>query len=99
MEKRALLAVVLSIAVFYGYSLLVPQPQKKAPVQQPSAVVTQAPVAAQSPVVASTPAQVFPAQAAPSSARDIQVETDLYTAIFTTDGARLKRLVAQELPY
>lgn len=35
MEKRVLLAIVLSIAVMYGYTMIFPQPKPTAPVPKP----------------------------------------------------------------
>ena len=83
MEKRVVIAVILSIAVLYGYSLIFPpvkkmESVKPAPATQGQAVPIQG-VAVQSP---SAPAigQVT------ATARDIVVETDLYTAVFSSKG-------------
>ncbi|HIJ81620.1 MAG TPA: membrane protein insertase YidC [Desulfuromonadales bacterium] len=96
MEKRAILAVGLSIAVFYLFSMLF-GPQKQSaeqtavplsakvessrttqPSPQPPAPTGQAPVASQVPTNAAS--------------RDVRVETDLYSAVFSSRGASLKSL-------
>ncbi|MDD2580400.1 MAG: membrane protein insertase YidC [Desulfuromonadaceae bacterium] len=96
MEKRAFIAVGLSIAVFYLFSMLFgPEKQKVEPslpqsissvannpvpnTQQPSVAQNSTPVPGQSPSVN-----------APQ--KDISVETDLYTAVFSSRGASLKSM-------
>jgi YidC/Oxa1 family membrane protein insertase len=95
MEKRVLIAVLLSIVVMYGYSFLVTptQPgkmfQNKQTLQQqisatpstPSKTVTQAPL---------------PVTVVSAGTKDVVVESDLYTAVFSTKGATLKRLVLKK---
>ena len=96
MEKRAFIAVGLSIAVFYLFSMLFgPDKQAAAPV---------APQAASSPAnSAVTPTQqspdlknpvALPGQSLPTNApqKVISVETDLFTAVFSSRGASLKSL-------
>ncbi len=98
MEKRALLAVILSIAVFYIFSMVVgPEKQQgPSPVAQSttSAAVTSVPNQpnAQSAV---TPAGT---QAVPTavSAKDVTVDTDLYTAVFSSRGGSLKSLTLKK---
>ncbi len=91
MEKRALLAVVLSLAFFYGYSLLFPSPEKKAapkPVQQASSSVM---------IPATVPVQApQPVQQTTTASKDAVVETDYYTAIFSNQGGALKSLVLKK---
>lgn len=91
MEKRALLAVVLSLAFFYGYSLLFPAPEKKVPqkpIQQAASSVM---------VTASTPVQsALPIQQNALVSKDAVVETDTFTAVFSNQGATLKRLVLKK---
>ena len=93
MEKRALLAVVLSIAVFYVFSLGF-GPDKKnqpsvAPLKNFSSTVS-APVA---PVQQVVPQQApDPAVSRQAQQKDIVVETDLYTAVFTSQGAAVKSI-------
>lgn len=93
MEKRVLIAILLSIAVMYGYSFLVPQPAKNLPAA-PAATAEK-----QGVVVSGTSAQVtketVPAAVVPVGAaapQDVVVETDLYRAVFSTVGGSLKRL-------
>ncbi len=95
MEKRAFIAVGLSIAVFYLFSMLY-GPDKKATqaVPQPGTpvAVSASPATAAS-AVASTP--VSPEQSAASATpqKDVTVDTELYTAVFSSRGASLKSLV------
>ena len=90
MEKRVVIAVILSIAVLYGYSMLFPPPQKTEP-PKPKPVAE----------LQTTPAQAVSTASAPKvavqqenvAARDVVVDTDLYTAVFSTRGAGLKKLL------
>ncbi len=92
MEKRALLAVVLSIAVFYVFSTYInppaPKPSVKV-VQQRSSSALSSPqqAVAVSGVSSSTPTPTTLA------VKEIRVETDLYRATFSTKGGSLKRMV------
>ena len=95
MEKRALLAVVLSVAVFYGFSFLMPQEKKQT---APSAIKPQqteaaAPAAAPSPA---TPSKVAPTPAGDAHQKDITVDTPLFSAVFTTRNAALKSLTLKK---
>jgi YidC/Oxa1 family membrane protein insertase len=92
MEKRAVIAVVLSIAVFYAFSMLFPQLQKKSAPVPAQAGVSSARI--ESPRTSA----VLPAApvTAPANARDVVVETDLYTATFSTQGAALRKLVLKK---
>jgi YidC/Oxa1 family membrane protein insertase len=94
MEKRVLLAVVLSFLVLYGYHALFPPPE---PVKPATGAAPARP--ADAPPVAPAPTAPQPVEepslaAAPVVAdtgeRDIAVETDSVTALFTTRGAALK---------
>ncbi len=93
MEKRVLIAVLLSILVMYGYSFLVTPPHKtaqlQAPVQQTASSVRTAP-----PLPVGQPTQ--PLAVASVAAKDVVVDTDLYTAVFSTNGATLKRLLLKK---
>ncbi|MEJ5330372.1 MAG: membrane protein insertase YidC [Desulfobaccales bacterium] len=92
MEKRALLALTLSFIIFMVFMYLgektkktlppapVPVPEAKPVAPAPPATLAPAPVPAPSPPV-STPAR---------PARDIVVDTPLYRAVFTEQGAALK---------
>lgn len=98
MEKRALLAVILSIGVFYLFSLLYGPQQKQAAVETapPSAVTTQNVGAA--PAVSVQPVTADPVPAAPvgKPAHEVVVETDRYTAVFSGAGASLKSLTLKD---
>jgi YidC/Oxa1 family membrane protein insertase len=101
MEKRVLLAVLLSLAVLYGYQALFsprkPQPRQPA---QGATPTTQAPAATptQTPSAAPTPAAPVEAPSPPAaqplvsdaSDRDAVVENDFVRAVFSTKGAVLK---------
>lgn len=96
-NKNTVVALVLMAVVWFGFSFLFPQKQDAV---NPS-VKTDSPA----PAVEQQPAQPTPAvsptsEVAPiiptsskidlSDARDIEVVTDLYHAVLTTSGARLK---------
>jgi len=104
MEKRALLAIVLSMLVFLAYQMFfAPDEKTKRTTKTPATEQTaqgvpgaeqqktpSAPTAAPSaPAVKPAPASQ-PSPAHP--ARDVVVETPLYTAVFTETGGRLKSL-------
>ena len=100
MDRRTLLAIVLSIAVLFIYQNFFAPP----PVKQPAPVQKEAPVAPQTvqqpPAAqqAASPAAApqtgltgrMATQAAAGTERDVVVETPLYQATFTTRGAALK---------
>ena len=99
MDKRTLLAVVLSVVVLMVYqNFFAKQPVKTAPAptQQAASVSSQAPPA--DPGKSSAPATVqtaatgrlAAAQAVTGAERDVIVETPLYRAVLTTRGATLK---------
>lgn len=93
MDKRAFLAIGLSILIlviyqewvtrYYGTPTLAPEAEKKEPERSPAAVQPQ-PAPAAPPQVKPVPVPVS------REAKDIQVETDNYIAVFTNQGARLK---------
>lgn len=93
MEKRAVIAFVLSIGVFYLFSYFFPQPDKKLLVS---------PVQNQHSSTHVTSQVASAALAAPSvnqtarDARDITVDTDMYTAVFSTRGGALRKLVLKK---
>jgi YidC/Oxa1 family membrane protein insertase len=99
MERRVLLAVILSFAVLYGYQLMFPPPpEQQQQTQQAQQKPPQASKVATAPN-ASAPEKSNPTPsiqpAAPSSpaappARDIVVENADVRAVFTTRGAVLK---------
>lgn len=87
MEKRTLIAVVLSVAVFYVFSAFF-GPQPKQQQAQQSAVKTENVGAAPAvSVQAATPAAAQPKTVAAS---EVTVDTDRYTAVFSSSGASLK---------
>jgi YidC/Oxa1 family membrane protein insertase len=103
MEKRVLLAVVLSFVVLYGYQALFPPPKPAGtPGAGPSVPATTAPATTQatggqtSPPP--TPPSAVPAAAPSTSAplvaeseeRDVKFENGSVEAIFTTRGGALK---------
>jgi len=101
MDKRTLLAIVLSIVVLFIYqNFFAPKPaQQPAPAKQEAAVAPQAlpqpPAATEkgTPAPAVLPAatgRTVAAQAATGTEKDIVVENSLYRAVFTTRGAALK---------
>ncbi len=96
MEKRMLLAVVLSFAIFAGFAYL---QQKLQPPAPPPTAPAEAPSPAAKPTAAPIPKPTAPLQTGtppvvqPSSshaARDIVVETPLYRAVITEQGAAVK---------
>jgi YidC/Oxa1 family membrane protein insertase len=98
MERRVLLAVLLSFVVLYGFQLLFPPPPEPKPAApgQTAAPHTTAPAVTQGP--AGRQAEAVPGQAAPIpptgapavDARDVVVENPAVRAVFTTRGAALK---------
>jgi len=97
MERRAVIAVAISVVILFAYQLIVtyvygpgesPADFAEAPVSAPPAAVP--PIAPRPPVA--PPAAPAAAPAVVAGAADIVVDTDLYRAVFTTSGARLKSL-------
>jgi len=97
MEKRVLIAVVLSIAVMYGYSILFPPPQQLQPEKGLTPAVSQqaesAPVKNIS-LSGETPSPLIVKTAA--TAQDVTVETDVYRAEFSAMGGALKKLTLKQ---
>lgn len=95
MEKRVLLAVVLSFVVLYAYQALVPPPApvptRPAPSTQtaPPAVGVERPDPA-APAVSPPPVPVAQALVADAADREVVVENDAVRAVFSTRGAVLK---------
>lgn len=92
MERRVLLAVLLSFVVLYGYQLLFPPPPEPKPAATgpPAAPSTAAPAPQQPTPAEAVPGQALPATAPDVNARDIVVENAAVRAVFTTRGAALK---------
>ena len=93
MEKRAIIAVVLSLAFYYGYTLLFPPPVKNV---VPSPVPVQV-AASSSQIAQSTPRPVVqsPIQNA-VVVKDVLVDTDMFTAVFSSQGGALKNLTLKK---
>lgn len=97
MEKRAFIAVGLSIAVFYIFSMIF-GPDKKPiePVSKPadSSVSDSAKAAPASLPISANPQVVSSDQSLPTNAaqKNVNVETDLYSAVFSSRGGSLKSL-------
>src|SRR6185295_7083969 len=100
MDKRALIGIALSVLVLVGYQEFIsryygPPPASQSPVAEKKEAAPQAVPPAQTAIAPPAPTGVT-AQVAPTGApsrhptKDIQVETDNYIAVFTTQGARLK---------
>jgi YidC/Oxa1 family membrane protein insertase len=92
MEKRAFIAILLSLLILVAWQEWMSRYYPAPPEPQPPPATQQAP---QPPPALQTPAPpVSPSAPAPpamaQAAREINVETDDYVAIFTTQGARLK---------
>jgi YidC/Oxa1 family membrane protein insertase len=96
MEKRVLLAVVLSFVVLYGYQALYPppkpQPKAGAATSAPAAAVPAAGSATAQPDTAPQPppAPAVATLVADTQERDIRFENESVTAVFTTRGGALK---------
>jgi YidC/Oxa1 family membrane protein insertase len=101
MEKRLIIAVLLSIGVLYAYSFIFPTPKPLTVVpaaQKQAEVASAANPAGQPPQAAATTATLPVANqpTAAATAHDITVDTDLYTAVFSSQGAGLKQLVLKK---
>jgi len=101
MEKRVLIAVILSFIVLYGYQAMFPPP--KPPVRNPAAgsqtttpstttITPEAPAAANPgvPASATTQSPVAVAVVGDERERDIPVENAAVQAVFSTRGGALK---------
>jgi YidC/Oxa1 family membrane protein insertase len=107
MEKRVLLAVILSFIVLYGYQALFPPPRPEPPVQRAPQPVTPPPAVAPGGtapapnVEAAAPTAPAAPLVADSSEREIVVENDAVRATFSSRGAvltswRLKRYLGPD---
>ena len=96
MDKKTILAVVLSLAVLFTYQMFFakpPVPPKAVPVQETKQASVDTAVKQPQPtpaVVVSKPAVKKVAINKEGPPRDIRVETGKYTAVFSTRGAALK---------
>ncbi len=94
MEMRALIAVVLSVAVFYIFSTMFGPQQKQVPVQGNSAVKTENIGSAPAVIVQKVEhpqSKIVPANML-TTATDVTVENDRYIATFSGNGASIKKL-------
>src|SRR5438876_8630857 len=92
MERRVLIAVLLSFLVLYGYQALFPPPEPK-PGQTTTSKAATAPKASGPAASNPTPSVqgVQPPAGVPSApARDVEVDNADVHAVFTTRGAVLK---------
>jgi len=98
MDKRTILAVVLSLAVLLTYQIFfakppVPQKTAPAPVQESRQVSSNAEIKQTAPqltAAAAKPAVKQTITKKEEPPKDIRVETENYTAVFSTRGAALK---------
>lgn len=95
MEKRALLAVVLSIGVFYLFSMVM-GPDKKPAVSPLPQNISQntSPVMQQAAAPAAPSTAPIPSAIAPQ--KEVTVETDLYSAVFSARGGALKSMTLKK---
>lgn len=96
MEKRAFLAVILSIVVFYVFSLFMGPDKKPVPNSPQNAQPIAATAKQQSTPLIQQPAQPPATTASVVPDKDITVDTGLYTAVFTARGASLKSLTLKK---
>jgi YidC/Oxa1 family membrane protein insertase len=95
MDKKTILAVVLSLAVLMAYQMFFAPPAKKQAVpaqESKQASIDTAAITPATPVTAAAP-KFAPKQTAAkkeAAPKDIKIETENYTAIFSTRGAALK---------
>lgn len=91
MDKKTILAVVLSLTVFLAYQMFFatpPPPKQAAPAQESKQVGKD--TAAKPPATPATAAAPKSAAEKEAAPKDIKVETENYTAIFSTRGGALK---------
>jgi YidC/Oxa1 family membrane protein insertase len=99
MEKRVLIAIVLSIAVMYGYSILFPQQKRTESIAPTAAIPVQEVSPLTQPGIISTVSTPLPVSSPESKlvvAKEILVDTDVYSAVLSTDGGALKKLVLKQ---
>lgn len=100
MEKRAFIAVGLSIAVFYIFSMIF-APEKK-PVDQVakpvtgSSAVSSTPTPPQAAIVQNTSPAAGQEIVTSAAQKLVSVETDLYSAVFSSKGGSLKSLTLKK---
>ena len=82
MDNRTLLAIILSIAVIIGYTVLFPPQQPEVKPPQPVAVTK-----AEAPAPVTIP--VAP-EAAPAEEKELRVENEFYSAVLSSKGGTIK---------
>lgn len=97
MEKRVLIAVLLSIAVMYGYTLIFPQPkpiQQKTETAQTQATTNQSNIQNISKATAEDTKPAGAPLAAPL--KDISIETDVFSALISSRNGAVKKVVLKK---
>jgi YidC/Oxa1 family membrane protein insertase len=106
MDKRSLLAIVLCLLILIVYqeiiSYLYPPPKRPVPTESARPVIPTGPSAPEEREKEETLATPVPAERLPQdviqAVRDITVENEVYTAVFTSLGGRLKSLRLKKYP-
>ncbi len=100
MDKRTLLAIVLSLIVVFAWQAFF---ATKPPPKQPEPTQQETPVPGTPAVKETAPAQLTPSQTrtilsqkVAGTEKDVTVVTPLYTAVFTTKGGSLKSFKLKE---
>jgi YidC/Oxa1 family membrane protein insertase len=97
MEKRALIAVVLSILVLILYQEWVSRRYERPPSAPSEGAPTKAPEPALSNKPTPRPAEIKGSAPGDEPAvKEVRVETDRYVAVFTNHGGRLKRFALKK---
>ena len=96
MEKRALIAVGLAFLVLLAYQFIFFKQEPQQPLQKPAAVDT-GEETTMMPATVQEPEFPLPAQKTASrKGKEIPVETDLYTAVFSTAGGTLQQYILKK---
>ena len=95
MEKRAFLAVILSVIVFYVFSLMAP-PEKKNVSPPPVPATTAASGSSVRAPAAQGVSSITSVQPAAVVHREVTINTDLYTAVFDSRGGALKSMTLKK---
>jgi len=91
MDKRALIGIALSVLVLVAYQQFINYYYGPPPVSEPAPTNVKSAESTAAPAVANAPAAAAPvALPAGQRAKEISVDTDNYSAVFTSHGARLK---------
>ncbi len=97
MDKRTLLAVVLSIAIIIVFSYLFPPQMPVQPPTEPQQ--TEKKVEKEKLPVSAAETSYSQAEIPPAEEKEIKVDTDLYSAVLTTKGGTLKEWYLKEYNY